>query len=144
MEKKKKKNTAGQRGSEPGRNYVTFRVDGVVRCKCRIFTAEMEFKTMGIAVEHILNWLIVYIKRYNYCNVLIHFYVALRLPVELDLSLHCALNKAVTQSSVVETAVGERSARYLKLRSHHDRELSLPRLMKQAHATGRKHLRHTS
>lgn len=141
---KKKKNTARQRGSEPGRNYVTLRVEGVVRCKCRIFTAEMEFKTLEIAVEHILNWLIVYIKRYNYCNVLIHFSVALRLPVELDLSLHCALNKAVTQPSAVENAVGERSARYLKLRSHRDRQLSFPRLMKQAHATGRKHLRHTS
>lgn len=76
----------------------------------------MGFKTLQIAAEHILNWLIVYIKRYNYCNALIHFSAALCLPVELDLSLHCALNKAVTQPSAAENAVGELSAPYLKLR----------------------------
>lgn len=75
-----------------------------------------------------------YIKRHNYCNVLIHFSVALRLSVELDLSLCCALNKEVTQPSAVKNAVGERSVRDLKLRFPHDRELSFMRQVESMRA----------
>lgn len=71
----------------------------------------MGFKTQEIAAEHTVSRLIVYIKRRNDCDALIHFSVALCLPARLHLSLRCALNKEVTQPSVAKNAVGERSVR---------------------------------
>lgn len=71
-------------------------------------------------------------------------FISLWLPVKLDLSLHCALNKEVTQPSALKNAVGERSVRDLKLRFLRDWERAFLRVMKQTHASGGKHARHTS